>query len=64
MDEMTSLSIRKSRPDSEASLHVEAIHCQRIETITCSQGIWEGYNIEVTEVYQWWPAGKYGVARS
>ena len=43
------ITIRKGRLDYEASIHVEVIDCQCIETITCDQGIWEGYNIELTD---------------
>jgi hypothetical protein len=36
---MTGFSIRESRLDYEASIHVEALGYQRIETIACGEGI-------------------------
>jgi hypothetical protein len=55
---MTSLSIRKSRLDHEASIHVEAIGYQPNETKACYQRVGEGSSIEVTEAYPMWPAGR------
>jgi len=55
---MTSLSIRKSCFNYEASIHVEAIGYQPNETITCYQRVAEGLSIEVTEAYPMWPADR------